>query len=113
MRQWMTRGKDLVEGRTVTGGAAMVQRHEHMLETRPGDLVSDPEWGIGLRDYQGQTTAFTDADTLGQLFSAQHLRDPETASADVRVTINGAKLTYDGRFRGEDGLENNLALVIP
>lgn len=109
----MTRGNDLVEGRTISGGAAMVQRHEHMLTTRPGDLVSDPEWGIGLRDYQGQTTAFTDPDTLSQFFSTQHLRDPETASANVRVTIDHAKLTYDGRFRGEIGLENNLALVIP
>lgn len=91
----------------------MVQRHEHMLETRPGDLVSDPEWGIGLRDYHGQTTAFTDPDTLGQLFSAQHLRDPETAKADVRIELRGNEMRYDGRFTAENGLENNLALVIP
>jgi hypothetical protein len=113
MRQWMTRGNDIVYGRTVKGGAAMVQRHEHMLKTSPGDMVSDVEWGIGIRQYQGSTTAFTDVDTLGQLFAAQHLRDPETASADVRVDLKDTRLSYDGRFRGENGLENNLALVIP
>lgn len=112
MRQWMTRGNDIVYGRTVSGGAALVQRHEHMIHTSPGDLVADPEWGLGLRAYQGQATAFADPDTLGKLFEAQHLRDPETAAADVRVQL-GERMGYDARLRGEDGLEANLALVIP
>jgi hypothetical protein len=83
-----------------------------MLGTAPGDLGSDAEWGIGIKQYRGRTTALTDVQTLGDVFEGQHLRDPETAEADVAVELKGANLDYNGRFVGESGITSNLILVI-
>lgn len=112
MRQWATSGNDIAYGRQVSAGTALAQRHEHMLENIPGDLGSDPEWGIGIRQYRGRTTALTDVQTLADVFRAQHLSDPETADADIEIDHSGTTLVYEGRFMAEDGITSTLSVVI-
>jgi hypothetical protein len=110
MRQWATRGGDIVYGRQVSGGTAMVQRHEHMLQNVPGDLLSDAEWGIGLDAVLGQNDV--DTASLASIAQAQHKTDPETLDAAVTISAEGSTLKYDGRFTANDGTTAQLVTVI-
>jgi len=112
MKQWATRGNDIVYSRQVSGGTALAQRHEHMLKTTAGDLPSDAEWGIGIKQYKGQTEATADPRTLADIFRGQHLRDPETADVDAVVKLANGTLEYEATFTGEDGAQSTLALVV-
>lgn len=110
MRQWATSGGDIVYGRQVSGGTALVQRQEHMLQNTPGDLLSDAEWGIGLDAQLGVNDL--DTASLAAIAAAQHKTDPETLDALVTVTTEGAALKYDGRFTANDGTTATLNTVI-
>lgn len=110
MRQWSTSGNDIVFGRQVSGGTALVQRQEHMLRTTPGELLSDAEWGIGLDSVLGQNGV--DTTSLAAIAAAQHKTDPETIDATVAIAVSGAKLVYEGSFVSSDGANPTLTTVI-
>jgi hypothetical protein len=110
MRQWATSGGDIVYGRQVSGGTALVQRQDHMLRTAPGELLSNAEWGIGLEGVLGQNDV--DTVSLAAVAAAQHKTDPETLDASVTVTVDGEKLNYEARFTLNDGTTADLATVI-
>jgi hypothetical protein len=111
MRQWATRGGDIVYGRQVSGGTALVQRHEHMLRTTPGELLSDAEWGIGLDSVLGENDV--DTASLAAIAEAQHKTDPETVDASVTITEEpGSKLKHSGTFTANDGTVAPLTTVI-
>lgn len=113
MKQWSATGGDLQWGRQVSGGAALVQRHEHMIDTAPGELGSDPEFGIGIRRYQGATTLDVDPTSLAAVFRAQHLRDPETEDARGGFTLDGKGLAqYDAVITAKDGTVETVEAVI-
>jgi hypothetical protein len=110
MRQWATRNGDIVFGRQVSGGTALVQRQEHMLHTTPGDLLADAEWGIGLDSVLGVNDL--DTASLAAIAEAQHKTDPETAEATVNITAYEEKLKYAGTFTANDGTAAELEAVI-
>lgn len=112
MRQWSTAGGDLQYGRLVSGGTALVQRHEHMLQTAPGELGSDPEWGIGARTLLGRTKADVDLRGLAATYRAQHLRDPETTEVEATIDYDGSRLEYQATITAADGVENELEVII-
>lgn len=112
MRQWSCTGGDIQYGTQVSGGDALVQRHEHMLDTSVGDLVSDVEWGIGMRELLGRTTSEVDTTSLAAVYRAQHLRDPETSEVDGTIGYDGKKLSYAAKITGTDGVTSELALVV-
>lgn len=110
MKQWATRNGDIVYNRQVSGGTALVQRQEHMLRTTPGELLADPEWGIGLDAVLGANDL--DTASLAAIAQAQHKTDPETLDATVTIAVDGATLKYDGRFTANDGTTAPLTTVI-
>lgn len=110
MRQWATQNGDIVYGRQVTGGTAMVQRHDHMLRTAPGELLADAEWGIGLDSVLGQNNV--DTTSLAAIATAQHKTDPETLDAVVTIEEAGGKLNYEAAFTLDDGTAVELNTVI-
>jgi hypothetical protein len=112
MRQWSAAGGDIQYGQHVAGGAALVQRHEHMIETVPGELGSDPEWGIGARALLGRTTVGVDTEGLAATYRAQHLRDPETAEVEATIEYDGQRLTYAATITPNEGVEEELQVVI-
>lgn len=112
MRQWSCTGGDIQYGQQVSGGAALVQRHEHMLDTVPGELGSDVEWGIGARTLLGRSTASVDTESLGATYRAQHLRDPETLEAAPVVNYDGKTLRYKATLTPREGLEEELEVIL-
>lgn len=110
MRQWATSGGDIVFGRQVSGGTALVQRQDHMLRTAPGELLADAEWGIGLEGVLGQNDV--DTASLAAIATAQHKTDPETLEATVSIEVVGETLKYAGSFTADDGTTADLATVI-
>jgi hypothetical protein len=110
MRQWMTRGNDIAYGRTVTGSTALMQRHEHLLSTEPGDILADPEWGKKLAELLGQT--ISDVTVLEDLFRAQHLRDPETDNAEVSIEFENGRLFYVATLTAKNGTVTTVERTI-
>lgn len=110
MRQWATSGGDIVFGRQVSGGTALVQRQGHMLQTAPGELLSDVEWGIGLDRVLGQNDL--DTASLGAIAAAQHKTDTETLDAAVAIEQVGSKLNYSATFTLDDGTTASINTVI-
>lgn len=110
MRQWATHDGDIVYNRQVSGGTALVQRHDHMLRTTPGELLADPEWGVGLENVLGANDI--DTASIGAIAQAQHRTDPETLDAAVTIEADGGTLTYDGLFTLDDGTTAPLTTVI-
>jgi phage baseplate assembly protein W len=92
MKQWFTQGNDIRYGRQISGQGAIMQRHEHLLATDPGDLLSDPEWGKKLKALLGQVNG--DTTVLEDIFRAQHLRDVETDTAEVSIQYENGRLRY-------------------
>jgi hypothetical protein len=111
MRQWSAKGGDIQYGREVSDGEALVQRHEHMIETAPGELGSDPEWGIGARTVLGRSVDAVDTRGLAATWRAQHLRDPETSEVDGVIDYDGA-LAYKAAITSNAGIEEELQVVI-
>jgi len=101
VRQWAQRGNDIVYGRTIQGDSALLQRHANMLQTSPGELLSDVEWGRDLDSLLGSVTP--DTRGLAAVSRAQHLKDPETQDADVEIVIAGGKLTYAVAITNTEG----------
>lgn len=112
MKQWSATGGDIQWGRSVSEGKALVQRHEHMLDTAPGELGSDVEWGIGARAYQGRTTAEVDTKGLAATWRAQHLRDPETEDVEGVIAFANSRLEYDATIIAKSGVQVPLEAVI-
>lgn len=110
MRQWATSGNDIVYGRQVSGGAALVERQEHMLRTTPGELLADAEWGIGLEGVLGRNGM--DTTSLAAIAEAQHKTDPETVDAAVSIAVEGEKLIYKASFTSDEGTTTDLVTVI-
>jgi len=110
VRQWATNNGDIVYGRQVSGGPALVQRQDHMLRTTPGELLADAEWGIGLDAVLGQNEV--DTASLAAIAQAQHKTDLETSEANVTIKVDGGKLKYNATFTSNDGATADLATVI-
>jgi hypothetical protein len=110
MRQWSTSGNDIQYGRQVSGSRALLQRHEHLLKTDPGELVSDVEWGKRLDKLQGASNL--DAPSLEAVFRGAHLADPETQDARVSIEFVGETMQYSAVLVGNDGVETTLETVI-
>jgi hypothetical protein len=112
VKQWSNAGGDLQYGRLVSGGDALVQRHEHMLHTVPGELGSDAEWGIGARALLGRDTASVDLRGLAATYRAQHLRDPETIEVEATIDYDGSRLDYAATIVAANGVASELEIVI-
>jgi phage baseplate assembly protein W len=110
MRQWYCTGGDIQYGRTCSGSAALLQRHEHLLQTAEGELLADPEWGKKLKDLQG--APFVDARSLEAIFRAAHMKDPETQDAQVEITYESEVLTYVATITATDGTVATLERTI-
>ena len=110
MKQWMTQGNDIRYGRTISGQGALVQRHEHMLSTDPGDLLSDPEWGKKLKSMLGQAAG--DTSVLEDVFRAQHLRDAETENAEVSIRYENGRLDYSATITAKNGTVTTVERTI-
>lgn len=110
MRQWSTSGNDVQYGRQVSGSRALLQRHEHMLKTEPGELVSDAEWGKSLKGLQG--TSRLDTPSLEAVFRGAHLADTETQDARVTIAFDGETMHYNAVLIGKDGVATTLETVI-
>lgn len=112
MKQWSTAGGLLQYGRLVSGGKALVERHEHMVHTVPGELGSDPEWGIGVRELLGRSTAEVDLRGLEATCRAQHLRDPETIEAEATILYDGSRIDYAATITAEGGVVAEPKVII-
>ncbi len=110
MKQWSTSGNDIQYGRQVSGSRALLQRHEHLLKTDPGELVSDVEWGKRLDKLQGASNL--DAPSLEAVFRGAHLADPETQDARVSIAFAGETMHYSAVLVGNNGVETTLGTVI-
>ncbi len=110
MRQWSTSGNDIQYGRQVSSSRALLQRHEHLLKTDPGELVSDVEWGKRLDKLQGASNL--DAPSLEAVFRGAHLADPETQDARVSIAFTGETMHYSAVLVGKNGTEATLETVI-
>ena len=86
MRQ-MGGAEDYTPGRTADGIEAIAQRAYHILDTPPGGLPQDPEWGWGLRDLIGQGLVDGDLRVHEAIGRAAFKRDPEILDADVAITL--------------------------
>ena len=101
MKQWAQRGNDIVYARVILGNTALLQRHANLLQTSPGDLMSDIEWGFDLDRLLGATEP--DTRGLSAVARAQHLKDPETQGAEVEIEIAAGKLTYAASLTNAQG----------
>lgn len=110
MRQWYCTGGDIQYGRTCQGSTALLQRHEHLLQTAEGELLSDPEWGKKLKDLQG--APIIDTRSLEAIFRAAHMKDPETQDAQVEITFDAGVLTYVATITAIDGVVATLERTI-
>ena len=110
MKQWFATGNDIRYGRLVSGQGALMQRHEHLLATDPGDLISDPEWGKKLKALLGQVNG--DTTVLEDVFRAQHLRDAETDSAEISIQYENGTLRYSAIITAKIGIVTTLERTI-
>ncbi len=108
MRQWFC-VRDLVPGRVASGVVAFLQRHIHIIDTPPGALPQDPEWGLGLARYVGARIAPGDLPRLEALARIAHLRDPETVDASVTITLLSERtVLYHARLIPRSGVAVEL-----
>lgn len=79
--------EDYTPGRTAEGIEAIRQRAYHILDTPPGGLPQDPEWGWGIRDLVGEGLQPGDLRTLEAIGREAFKRDPEIRDATVAITV--------------------------
>lgn len=90
MRQ-MGGAEDVTIGRTATGVEAVRMRAYHILDTPPGGLPQDPEWGWAIRDMLGQGLEPGDLRTAEAIGREAFKRDPEILDAEVSITLTGER----------------------
>lgn len=79
--------EDITPGRTADGVEALKMRVFHIIDTPPGALPQDPEWGWGLAQYIGEPVTDADIRLLAQIGRAAFRRDPEVHDATVEITV--------------------------
>jgi phage baseplate assembly protein W len=77
---------DITIGRSAVGVEAVRQRAYRILDTPPGALPQDPEWGWGIRDLIGVGLEPGDLRTQEAIGRAAFRRDPEVVDASVAIT---------------------------
>ena len=77
--------EDLTPGRAAEGVEALKMRAVHIIDTSPGELPQDPEWGWGVRNYLGVNLGAGDLDLIAQVGRAAFRRDPEVSDATVSI----------------------------
>ena len=97
--------RDIQPGRIATDATAFLQRHSHIIDTPPGQLPQDPEWGLGLARYLGARVGPGDIPQLQAVARVAHLRDPETVEAEVTITLLApGRARYQARLFARDGV---------
>lgn len=86
MRQ-MGGAEDYTPGRSVEGVEAIAVRAYHILDTPPGALPQDPEWGWGIRDLIGKGLIDGDLRLHEAIGREAFKRDPEILDADVSIAL--------------------------
>jgi phage baseplate assembly protein W len=86
MRQ-MGGAVDYTPGRVADGIEAIRQRAAHILDTPPGALPQDPEWGWAIRDMIGVGLAPGDLRTAEAIGREAFRRDPEIDDAEVTIEL--------------------------
>lgn len=86
MRQ-MGGAVDYTPGRTAEGIEAIRQRAAHIIDTPPGSLPQDPEWGWAIRDMVGVGLAPGDLRTAEAIGREAFRRDPEIDDAEVSIVL--------------------------
>lgn len=78
---------DYEPGRMAEGLEAIRQRAAHILDTPPGALPQDPEWGWGIREMIGVGLAPGDLRTAEAIGREAFRRDPEIDDAEVHIEL--------------------------
>lgn len=78
--------EDYRPGRTVRDAEAVAERVSHIIDTPPGSLPQDPEWGWAIRNLIGVGLEEGDLDTAAALGREAFRRDPEVLDADVLIS---------------------------
>lgn len=78
---------DYEPGRVAEGIEAIRQRAAHILDTPPGALPQDPEWGWGIREMIGVGLAPGDLRTAEAIGREAFRRDPEIEDAEVTIEL--------------------------
>lgn len=86
MRQ-MGGAVDYTPGRMAEGIEAIRQRACRIMDTPPGGLPQDPEWGWAIRDMIGVGFEPGDVRTAEAIGREAFRRDPEILDADVSLTL--------------------------
>lgn len=81
--------EDITPGRAADGIAALQMRAVHIIDTPPGGLPQDPEWGWGIRELIGENLGPGDLRLAEQVGRAAFRRDPEVKDATVTITPTG------------------------
>lgn len=82
---------------TITGLDNYKEALFRRLITEPGSLIHRPQYGVGIKRYQGALSTLTKQRELATIIEEQFLRDPRTDSVmGVLVSTNQAQpdLTY-------------------
>lgn len=90
---------DYTPGRTAEGLEAIRQRAAHILDTPPGALPQDPEWGWAIRDMIGVGLEPGDLRTAEAIGRDAFRRDPEIADAEVSIELLPMEETSQQRAR--------------
>lgn len=99
--------EDLTPGRAAEDVEALRMRAVHIIDTSPGELPQDPEWGWGARNYLGTNLGAGDLELIGQIGRAAFRRDPEVQDATVSIAQ-----TSPGRATIRPQLSTTLGAVI-
>lgn len=90
---------DYTPGRVAEGIEAIRQRAAHILDTPPGALPQDPEWGWDLRGMIGVGLAPGDLRTAEAIGREAFRRDPEIVDAEVTIELLDLPDTSQKRAR--------------
>lgn len=77
--------EDLTPGRAADDVEALRMRAVHIIDTSPGELPQDPEWGWGVRNYLGTNLGAGDLDLIAQVGRGAFRRDREVQDATVTI----------------------------
>jgi len=105
--------EDLTPGRLADGIEAIRMRAFRIIETEPGQLPQDPEWGWGLRRYVGVPLGPADLELIAQIGRAAFRRDPEIQDARVTITQEGRVAHVRAQLltiRGPVDIERDIAV---
>jgi hypothetical protein len=80
---------DITLGRTVRGGAGIVARIWHIVESPKGSIPQDPALGWGLSSKLGRKTNETSLKMEAAIGRDEIKKDPEVADATVTITNIG------------------------